>query len=85
MPTLTQFYETAHPPRSPLSDRWYLAEGEDGSLAVLHRWTRPEELSAIFRDPGERVLSVRDFLREEGSDTAKARLRALLESRAVPA
>lgn len=80
MITETQFY---HSPKRPHATRdwWFLIENGDGSVHVLHKWNYPETASGVYKAGGEARFSVQEFLREEGSDTAKQRLRVLLEAK----
>jgi hypothetical protein len=54
-------------PKSPAPprDQWCLAEDDDGSMHVLHRWNYPETASGLYSSAGRMRLSPEDFFRSE--------------------
>jgi hypothetical protein len=78
MNNTTPFFVAPKAPAKP-RDQWLLAVGGDGSMHVLHRWNYPETASRPYSGTGASQISLPDFFRNEASDTAKRRLRALLK------
>jgi hypothetical protein len=76
----TPFYETSRgrPPACD-TDEWTLIDHPDGLREVEHRWRRPHADGFMLTAAGSRRCSLEAFFRDENSDTAKKRLRHLLE------
>jgi hypothetical protein len=74
------FFVAPKPPAEP-RDQWLLAEEDDGSQHVLHQWSYPEIASRLHPATGGNRLGLAAFFRSEACDTAKRRLRDLLQER----